>query len=281
MAKQPSVFPFLTQSWNDLFFLHWPISESSLKPTLPSDLKLDLFDGQAWISVVAFKLSNLRIFPFRKLAWNDFLEVNLRTYVISPDGQRGVWFYSLDSSDLLATWGARILYGLPYFKSEISYSGDISCYQWKSKRINSECSVNASISAATSFRDISDSDMPLSHFLLERYCFWAKRKYGLESVPSLVDHRPYDPVVLENASYCGDLFREQDLMEPSRPPALAHYCKGFDVVASPPPWASFIAGQTNHNIDSFPLRSHPIKFASKASVEESNLKALEIEDFTK
>ena len=104
MANYIPFFPFITQRWEDLYFLHWPISESVLKPTLPNDLQVDLFEGRAWISVVAFKLKKLRIFPLRQLPWNDFLEVNLRTYVIGSDGQRGVWFYSLDSSDLLATW---------------------------------------------------------------------------------------------------------------------------------------------------------------------------------
>ena len=241
------VFPFLSQRWDDLLFLHWPISESALRLTLPNDLKVDLFDDRAWISVVAFKLTNLKIFPFRQLAWNDFLEVNLRTYVIGPDGQRGVWFYSLDSSDLLATWGARLLFGLPYHKSNISMCRETTGYVWESRRKSSEGFTSASISASTTFSNVSDCKNSLSDFLLERYCFWSKRKSSYFSFPSFVEHRPYDPVGLEDARYSGDLFRAQGLEEPECHPVLSHYCRGFDVVASPPPWFGRIAGQTNHS----------------------------------
>ena len=199
------------------------------------------------MSVVAFKLANLRISPFRKLAWNDFLEVNLRTYVKSPDGQRGVWFYSLDSSDFFATWGARILFGLPYYKSDISMSSNLASSLWKCKRKSSKGIVRASISAKPTSCKVEDCEASLSHFLLERYCFWSRRKHGSSSFPSFVEHPPYETSALEDATYRGDLFRVQGLREPSRPPVLSHYCKGFDVVASPPPWLSGIAGHTNHN----------------------------------
>lgn len=247
MANYIPFFPFITQRWEDLYFLHWPISESVLKPTLPNDLQVDLFEGRAWISVVAFKLKKLRIFPLRQLPWNDFLEVNLRTYVIGSDGQRGVWFYSLDSSDLLATLGARLLFGLPYYKSDISMSQDATRYVWESRRKTFGRLVSASISAKTTFSDLSGCKKLLSDFLLERYCFWSKRKASYSSSPSFVEHPPYDPVVLEDASYSGDLFRAQGMEEPDPTPVLSHYCKGFDVVASPPSWLSRMAGQTNHN----------------------------------
>ena len=247
MANYIPFFPFITQRWEDLYFLHWPISESVLKPTLPNDLQVDLFEGRAWISVVAFKLKKLRIFPLRQLPWNDFLEVNLRTYVIGPDGQKGVWFYSLDSSDFLATWGARLLFGLPYYKSDISMFQETTRHVWESRRKTFGGSVSASISAQTTFSDVSGCKNSLSNFLLERYCFWSKRKFSYSPFPSFVKHRPYDPVGLEDAKYSGDLFRTQGLEEPECPPVLSHYCRGFEVVASPPPWFGRIAGQTNHS----------------------------------
>ena len=72
---------FMTQRWEDLVLLHWPVPRDSLQATLPDDLELDLFEGEAWASVVGFKLTNLRIQPFSWIPWNDFWEVNLRTYV--------------------------------------------------------------------------------------------------------------------------------------------------------------------------------------------------------
>ena len=60
------------------------------------------------------RLSGLKIAPFRWIQWPGFWEINLRTYVKDKNGRKGIWFYSLDSSDLFAVIGARILYGLHY-----------------------------------------------------------------------------------------------------------------------------------------------------------------------
>ena len=56
---------FMSQRWEDLLLLHWPIDRRDCKGTLPDDLDVDLFEGQAWLSVVGFKLSGLRISPIR------------------------------------------------------------------------------------------------------------------------------------------------------------------------------------------------------------------------
>ena len=112
----------MVQRWSDLLLLHWPVSPEILRPTIPDDLDLDLFEGQAWASVVGFHLSGLRIHPVRWIPWGEFDEVNLRTYVKRADGKRGVWFYSLDSTDIFAVFGARILYGLDYRSAHINLS---------------------------------------------------------------------------------------------------------------------------------------------------------------
>ena len=45
-----------------------------------------------------------------------FPELNVRTYV-TYQGKPGVYFFSLDASNLLAVWAARAVYHLPYFHS--------------------------------------------------------------------------------------------------------------------------------------------------------------------
>ena len=105
---------FMDQKWEDLLLLHWPVAQVRVQETLPDDLRVDLFEEQAWLSVVGFRLSGLKIAPFRWIQWPGFWEINLRTYVKDKNGRKGIWFYSLDSSDLFAVIGARILYGLHY-----------------------------------------------------------------------------------------------------------------------------------------------------------------------
>ncbi|MBT3540909.1 MAG: DUF2071 domain-containing protein, partial [Opitutae bacterium] len=105
---------FMLQNWEDLLLLHWQVDKSDLAQSIPDDLEIDTFEGQAWLSVVGFRLSGLRINPISWMPWPSFWEINLRTYVKDKQGKKGVWFYSLDSSDIFAVPGARLMYGLPY-----------------------------------------------------------------------------------------------------------------------------------------------------------------------
>lgn len=238
---------FMTQRWEELLLLHWPIDQSKLKHSLPSDLKADLFDGSAWISVVGFKLTQLRISPFRWIPWADFWEINLRTYVMDQNGKKGVWFYSLDSSDLFAVAGARLLYGLPYNFAEASGEYDSGKLAFQSNRRfphqRATSNFEASFSQVQNEENIAKSS--LDQFLLERYRFWSPRKLSNQSTFAQIKHPPYDAVNTKSARYEGELFKSQGLDEPKIVPMLGHYCKGFNVQATAPSWAFSIAGQAN------------------------------------
>lgn len=111
----------MRMDWHDLLFMHWPVAPMQLKKHLPSGLKLDTFDGQAWIGVVPFRMSGVSLSWTPDLPWlSKFPELNVRTYVIGPDGRRGVWFYSLDATNPVAVRGARWLYCLQYMDASIT-----------------------------------------------------------------------------------------------------------------------------------------------------------------
>ena len=238
---------FMTQRWEDLLLLHWTVPQDSLRATLPDDLELDLFEGEAWASVVGFKLTNLRISPLQWIPWSDFWEVNLRTYVRNRQGQKGVWFHSLDSSDLLAVFGARSLYGLSYHYAQIHCSRKPKSMAYHSRRKSFLKTAKAEIFAEfpSGKNNAAPADSPLDRFLLERYRFWARRSFSSVSGDAQVMHRPYDAQELSLARYHGGLFESQGLTEPETGPVVAHYCKGFEVEASAPSWAFAMAGQAN------------------------------------
>lgn len=50
----------MRQTWNDVLFAHWPVDVSILRALVPSVLELDTYNGQAWISMLPFMLTNLR-----------------------------------------------------------------------------------------------------------------------------------------------------------------------------------------------------------------------------
>jgi uncharacterized protein YqjF (DUF2071 family) len=164
------------------------------------------------------------------------------------NGKKGVWFYSLDSSDLLAVTGARLLYGLPYNFAQAKGEYDSSKIAFQSNRRFPHQRATSRFEAF--FPQVQNGEntanSPLDQFLLERYRFWSPRKLSNHSTSAQVNHQPYDAVITTNARYEGELFKSQGLEEPQSTPIRGHYCKGLDVEASAPSWAFLIAGQANH-----------------------------------
>ena len=111
----------MRMSWHDLLFMHWRVDAGQLKRHLPAGLTLDTFEGEAWVGIVPFRMSNVSLTGLPALpGLSKFPELNVRTYVIGPDGRRGVWFYSLDATNPIAVRGARWLYCLKYMDAKIS-----------------------------------------------------------------------------------------------------------------------------------------------------------------
>ena len=72
----------MTQTWNDLLFAHWPVDRRLLQEQVPAGLSLDLFEGQAWIGIVPFRITNLAPRGVPSIPFvSAFAELNVRTYV--------------------------------------------------------------------------------------------------------------------------------------------------------------------------------------------------------
>ena len=100
----------MRQTWNDLLFAHWPVDAAALRELVPAGFELDPFDGQVWVGVVPFHMTNVAPRFVPALPWvSAFPELNVRTYV-RVKGKPGVYFFSLDAADRLAVWGARTFY---------------------------------------------------------------------------------------------------------------------------------------------------------------------------
>lgn len=102
------------QEWNRALFFHWKVDKEMLEALLPRGLEADTYNGQAWISVVAFTMENIRPRYLPAVpAISDFHEVNVRTYVRSGE-EAGVYFLSLEGQKYLSVRLSRSLSGLPY-----------------------------------------------------------------------------------------------------------------------------------------------------------------------
>ena len=55
----PSAPWLMTQSWNSLLFAHWRVDAAEMRRAVPDVFDLDLFDGEAWLGVVPFYMTNV------------------------------------------------------------------------------------------------------------------------------------------------------------------------------------------------------------------------------
>jgi uncharacterized protein YqjF (DUF2071 family) len=123
------------QNWESLTFLHWRLSPEVVRRLLPRGLELDTYEGAAWIGLTPFLLTGLRPPGVPALPWiSRFPEMNVRTYVRGPDGERGIWFFSLEADRLAAVVGARISYRLPYRWAAMRVSRNSERVTYKSRR---------------------------------------------------------------------------------------------------------------------------------------------------
>ncbi|HME31400.1 MAG TPA: DUF2071 domain-containing protein [Terriglobales bacterium] len=181
----------MTQRWNDLLFLHYALPPEVVRPLVPDALTLDTYQQHAWISVIPFWINHLRPPGVPSLPWfSHFAEVNVRTYV-TRDGKPGVYFFSLDASNLSAVWGARMFYRLPYWQAAMKIKGRGGPrIEYVSKRQHGPTPAELRCSYGPSSAMFHTRPGSLEHFLTERYCLYTynrKRLYRGE-----IHHLPWE-----------------------------------------------------------------------------------------
>jgi uncharacterized protein len=167
MPRRPWV---MTQTWHDLLFAHWPVQPKSVEWKLPAGVELDLFDGDAWLGIVPFRMTNVAPRGVPSLPGiSEFPEINVRTYV-KADGRAGVYFFSLDAANALAVRAARLLLNLPYFRAAIAVTRRGDLVGFESRRDGVRASFHATYEPdGEPFVPVSGS---LEYFLTERYCLY-------------------------------------------------------------------------------------------------------------
>ena len=162
----------MTQTWNDLLFAHWPVGAETLRERVPASFDLDLFDGQAWLGIVPFHMTNVAPRFLPALPWvSAFPELNVRTYVRVGD-KAGVFFFSLDAGNPVAAGAARTLLNLPYFTAGMGVAREDGRIRYESRRDR-----DPPAEFRATYRGLGDPRSPragtLEHFLTERYCLYA------------------------------------------------------------------------------------------------------------
>lgn len=208
------------QEWNQALFLHWPIPVEILRPHIPEPFHLDTFEGNCYVSLVAFTMERLRPRYLPAVpAVSDFEEINLRTY-IDNDNKKGVYFLNIEAGKSVSAFLAKAISGLPYEKANMhrTLSSYRSSNPAKGFSLDTEFEVKASI----------ENKSPLDCWLTERYCLYLadKNQYFRYDI----HHQEWklktvDIQKLQLQYHIGTL----DLSVQA--PALTHYADGVQVVA--------------------------------------------------
>ena len=177
----------MLQHWRGLTFIHWRYDPAIIQALLPAPLQVDTFDGSAWIGLTPFVLAGLRL-PFSPaVPWvSRFPETNVRTYVRGPDGERAVWFFTLEADRLLGVLAARAVYGLPYRWSQVRVEIDDGLIHYQSRRKwpFGTGSTNVTVEPGPA---ITSTD--LENYLTARYRLYSLRRGQM--VFAQIHHEPW------------------------------------------------------------------------------------------
>lgn len=231
----PNRMPVMYQRWDDLLFLHWRCRPEALKMHIPSQLSLDLYDDQAYISIVAFRMNAVRPAGLPPLPWlSYFYELNVRVYVRDSSEEPGVYFLSLDCNRPPAVWIARTFFNLPYqyavMNFEVAQPGsknDQTEYLITCRRAGYGDSAHYSWRADGPQKPASPGS--LEFFLTERYNFFTLRRGKV--MRGQVNHTPYNIGTAHISSWSDLPLAWDGLPLVNRPPDLAACAAGVAVQA--------------------------------------------------
>lgn len=222
----------MAQTWHDLLFAHWPVEPAALRPLLPAPLQIDTFEGRAWIAVVPFRMTGVRLRGTPSLPWlSAFPELNVRTYV-TTGGKPGVWFFSLDAANSLAVAIARAWFHLPYFRARMSCTEREGWIHYASERIHRRAPAAL---LEGRYRPVGGARSPqagtLEHFLTERYCLYTTSARG-QIIRAEIHHPPW-PLQRTEAEFARNSMTES-LGIALTPHPLLHFARRQDVLVWPP-----------------------------------------------
>ncbi len=138
--------PLFLADWRDVLFIHFELDPRDLQSAIP--FELDVLNGRAHVSLVAFTMRRLRpalgggltAWPFRLLGDARFL--NVRTYVRHA-GEAGIYFMKEFISCRLSAPLGPSTYGLPYHLANLDYRRDAGRFRFMGRVARKEGGTKA------------------------------------------------------------------------------------------------------------------------------------------
>jgi hypothetical protein len=229
-ARRPAGPSAIRQKWRQLLFLHWEVSMDALRPLVPRPLSVDTYEGRAFVGVVPFVVrgAHPRLLPAVP-GLSNFNELNVRTYVHLNGREPGVWFFSLDASNLADVLAARATFRLPYCHAEMEVVAKSARPHYRSERRRFGRRP-ANFEAVARLGDSLGTAEPgtLAYFFVERYLLYTQWTPTRLKVGQ-VHHQPYP---LQQAEV--DFLECARLLQADGLPALEHVPAGRPYVLFSP-----------------------------------------------
>ena len=187
---RPVKSPVMLQGWHDLASVHWRYDPEVVQALLPDGFRVDTFDGSAWVGLLPFHMRRIRIPGLPAFGpLSTFPETNIRTYLVDPQGRRGVWFCSLDITRLIPALVARVSYRLPYCwaKMSIETEGDVWTYTGRRRWPAGEAASHVKIRVGPQVPALEITE--LDHFITARWALGTQ--FGRRLMWADVDHEPW------------------------------------------------------------------------------------------
>ena len=232
--------PFLTARWEHLLLLNYAVPREVLAPRVPAGTTLDLWQGEALVSVVGFMMRDVRVLGVPVPFHRTFEEVNLRFYVLreTPEGEvrRAVAFVRELVPRRAIAAVARWAYNEPYTAVPMDHAlavsseqGGTVAYGWRHEGVDFALRAEARGSAGPSAPGSE------AEFITEHYWGYTRQRDG-GTVEYEVTHPRWDVWDVPGATLSGDVSR---LYGPefadalAAPPRSAFLAVGSEVSVSP------------------------------------------------
>ena len=233
---------FLLSNWEEVVFIHYEVDPKILQREIP--FPLDLFEGKAYVSLVAFTIKQLRFkWGGHVSAWvtTPFAThhyFNVRTYV-RHNQSLGIYFMAEWLSKKICVMMGAFMYGLPYRYGYLNYENDYKVGHVYGKIRPSDLEgsfvYQGNVEPSENFcRFVPGS---LGEFLGERYIAFAG--HGLNLRYFRIWHKPWLQSPFEVKVEHNSLFSKLGPWAENAYYAGAHYSPGvFDVWIGKPGWLS-------------------------------------------
>ena len=185
--------PLFLCEWPRVLFVHYAVDAKFLQPHVP--FALDLFDGRAIVSLVAFTMQQFRPqwggrlteWLFRPARTNSFF--NVRTYV-RHCGEPGAYFMTQWLSHPFCLFARLPILRLPWHRARMVYEHAHGSGRLTGRIIRSNghrLTYSATLTAGTPF--VFSEPRSLAEFTMERYTAFALR--GGDPVVFRIWHEPW------------------------------------------------------------------------------------------